>query len=112
MSNCKRCEVLEKRLSQASGALNDIMTLLTSCVMKGDDATKLESVISACHRRILESTDRPRKRPSWFRHTWEKTDWEDYDDHLIGAAGSDGSAKNVATRLFEESMEDESGDET
>jgi hypothetical protein len=103
---CPRCQALEERLSQAGGALSDILVLLTSCVARGDDAVKLESIISATHRRILESADRPRTRPSWDRHIWEKRNWDEFDNSRIHACGTDRPVKDVAMELMDASKDD------
>ena len=102
---CPRCEALEKRLAQASGALGEMSILLTSCVGKDDDAKKLMTIISAAHRMILGSADRVRTRPSWFRHDWEGQDWDDYEDGKIQACSYERPAIDVAKELMEASRE-------
>jgi len=103
---CPRCQALEERLSQAGGALSDILVLLTSCVARDDDAVNLESIIAAAHHRILESADCVRMRPSWDRHVWEKRNWDDLESGQIHACGTDRPVKDVARELMDASKDD------
>lgn len=71
-------EKLEERLAQASGALSDILNLVTDSVPAVDASPELVEMCEFILGRILTSADRPRNKPGWYRHGWERKRWEKY----------------------------------
>jgi len=67
---------LDYRLSQANGALSDIIVLVTSCVNK-DNKSECDLAKSVL-RRILCSSSKRHDKPSWYIHEWEKELYEQY----------------------------------
>lgn len=90
--------MIRERLAHASGALNDIQTLVTSCVAHdaSDDAKKLARNVL---RRILNSADQVRSRPSWYVHEYESELFESYMSGALRACSSDIACIREAKRL-------------
>ena len=96
---------LDKQRSQATGALDDINGLVTSCV-GDDDPVRLHKISEAVLSRILSSADRPRTRPSWFKHKWERKLWEEYENRQTKACASQRACKDVADALDRKERKD------
>jgi hypothetical protein len=89
---------LDKKLGHASGALADIQTIVTDCVGK-DDPARVHELSEVILSRILTSADRPRTKPSWFRHAWEEKLWCEYLGGKLKACASDKPCIDVAEAL-------------
>jgi hypothetical protein len=74
---CNSTEI-EDKLSQANGALEDIIVLCTSCVSKNSTSEELMNIVSCIHKRILYSSSNRWTTPSYFRHQWEREQWSRY----------------------------------
>lgn len=71
---------LERKLSEANGALGDIYTLVTSCVGK----SKNEELNKTCYyviKRILDSNSKEHIEPAWFVNDYEKQAWDEYKNN-------------------------------
>jgi len=90
---------LEKRLSHANGALEDIRTLATSCVGK-DDPEQLHKFAQAILERILTSASSEWSEPGWYRHEWEEELWERYLSGDLKACATDAPSIEVSRSLF------------
>lgn len=112
---------LNERSAQSSGALSDIITLITDCLPKTEteesrlrDVTNVEDydfpttiseyvelhkVAEAVLSRILSSADRVRSAPSYFRHEWEEKLWAAYLGRRINACASQEPCVKLAGQL-------------
>ncbi len=88
-------ERLKKRLGHANGALEDIKTLITSCIGKDADP-ELQETAAAVLNRILSSASRVWDKPGWYRHEWEEKEWERYLSGEMKACASESASKDVA----------------
>lgn len=80
--------MIEKQLAHASGALDDIYVLATSCVAP-NAARSTHELAQAVIRRLLCSADQPRKPPPRFAHDWERELWRQHESGEIQACGED-----------------------
>jgi hypothetical protein len=89
-----------RRLSHASGALSDIMTLVTSCVPR-DASPEVRRLAEGVLRRILASADHVRSAPSYYIHGWEETAWRDYLDGGAKGCAEDRPCLDAAKQYAE-----------
>jgi len=112
---------LNDRNSHASGALSDILTLVTDGLPKMEseesrlrdvehledyefptsirEYVELHKVAEAVLSRILCSADRVRSTPSYFRHEWEEKLWAGYLGKRIDACATREPCLTVAGKL-------------
>jgi hypothetical protein len=111
---------LNERSAQSSGALSDIITLVTDCLPKTQtedsrladcgsedydmpttlaEYVELHKIAEAVLSRIMCSADRVRSAPSYFRHDWEEKLWSDYLGRRIDACASRIPCMTLAGRL-------------
>ena len=86
------------RLSQASGALEDIIVTVTSCLPSYASDAAVSQAKSILHR-ILCSADKVRARPSWFRFDWERELWEQYERGELNACATDRPCIEVSRQV-------------
>ena len=112
---------LNERSAQSSGALSDIITLVTDCLPKTEaessrladvqnvedydfptticEYVELHKIAEAVLSRILSSADRVRSEPSFFRHPWEEKLWAGYKGRRIDACASEKPCLTLAAEL-------------
>ena len=92
-------EAMRNRLAQASGALEDIRSLVTDCVSASADPETIRLANSVLER-ILCSADKVRHAPSFYRHRFEQHLFERYLNGELHACATDRPCIEVASEYL------------